>query len=312
MSVEEHKALARRYLAAIDRGELAALDQVLSPDYRYHLPGVPAPLDRERHRQFLTAFYAACPDLSHTVEDVVAEGDKVATRATDRGTQRGELMGIPPTGKPFTITGINIVRVAGGRIAEEWVVFDRLGLLQQLGVVPAPGRAPGATAASGAALPAAPAAPAGGGPASPEENKAVIRRLVDAFQAIWRTGDLGRLDDLFADGFVNHTPGMPPDREGFKGALPAYLAAFPDLTMTAEDLLAEGDKVALRLAVRATHTGELLGIPPTGKPIALSELHIYRLADGQVVERWGQFDALGMLQQIGAVPAPGPPVQGGA
>ncbi len=141
MSLEENKALARRYLDAIDRQDLAALDQVLSPDYRYHLPGSPEPLDRERHRQFLTTFYAACPDLSHTVEDMIAEGDRVATRATDRGTQRGELMGIPPTGKQFTITGINIVRVAGGRIVEEWVVFDQLGMLQQLGIMPSPGPA---------------------------------------------------------------------------------------------------------------------------------------------------------------------------
>ncbi len=139
MSTEQNKALACRYLEAIDRGDLAALDQILSPDYCYHLPGSPEPLDRERHRQFLTTFYDACPDLSHTVEDMIAEGDRVATRATDRGTQQGELMGIPPTGKPFTITGINIVRVAGGRIVEEWVVFDQLSMLQQLGVVPAPG-----------------------------------------------------------------------------------------------------------------------------------------------------------------------------
>jgi steroid delta-isomerase-like uncharacterized protein len=141
MSLEQNKTLARRYLAALDRGDLAALDEILSPDYRYHLPGGPAPLDWEQHRQFLTTFYSACPDLSHTVEDMIAEGDRVATRATDRGTQRGELMGIPPTGKPFAITGINIIRIAGGRIAEEWVVFGQLGMLQQLGVMPAPGQA---------------------------------------------------------------------------------------------------------------------------------------------------------------------------
>ncbi len=141
MSTEEHKALVRRYLEAIDRGDLAALDEILSPDFRYHLPGSPEPLDRAGHRHFLTTFYAACPDLSHTVEDMIVEGDRVATRATDRGTQRGELLDIPPTGKSFTITGINIVRIADGRIVEEWVVFDQLGLMQQLGVIPSPGQA---------------------------------------------------------------------------------------------------------------------------------------------------------------------------
>jgi steroid delta-isomerase-like uncharacterized protein len=97
-------------------------------------------LDRERHKQFLTTFYSAFPDLGHTVEDQIAEGDRVATRATNRGTYRGELMGIPPTGKQFTVTGINIVRVSGGRIVEEWVNFDTLGMMQQLGVISQPGQ----------------------------------------------------------------------------------------------------------------------------------------------------------------------------
>ena len=143
MSTERNEALARRYLDAIDRGDLAALDQVLSPDYRYHLPGSPEPLDREGHRQFLTAFYAACPDLSHTVEDMIAEGDRVATRATDRGTHRGELMGIPPTGKQVTWTETHIGRYRDGKLVEHWADIDQLGMLQQLGVMPAPGPATG-------------------------------------------------------------------------------------------------------------------------------------------------------------------------
>ena len=144
---------------------------------------------------------------------------------------------------------------------------------------------------------------------SVEENKAIVRRLVETVQEVWRTGDLDRLDTLFPATFVNHTPGMPSDRAGFKQVLPAFRTAFPDLTITPEAVIGEGDKVVVRLEVRATHTGELMGIPPTGRPVAISEMHIYRLADGQVVERWALFDALGMLQQVGAVPAPG---QGGS
>jgi steroid delta-isomerase-like uncharacterized protein len=140
---------------------------------------------------------------------------------------------------------------------------------------------------------------------SVEENKAVVRRVVETFGHLWRTGNMDLLDTIFPDTFVNHTPGMPPGREGFKQVLPAYLTAFPDLTITPEDMIAEGDKVVLRLTSRGTHQGEMMGIPPTGRPITVSEIHIYRIADGQVVERWGVFDALGMLQQIGAVPAPG-------
>jgi steroid delta-isomerase-like uncharacterized protein len=143
MSMEENKALVRRYLAAVDGRDGATLDAVLAPDYRYHVPGQPGPLDRAGHARFVAVFQAAFPDLTHTVEDQVAEGDRVVTRSTNRGTHRGELMGLPPTGRSFTGTGINLVRVADGRIAEEWVVFDALGMLQQLGAIPAPGQAAG-------------------------------------------------------------------------------------------------------------------------------------------------------------------------
>jgi steroid delta-isomerase-like uncharacterized protein len=138
MSAEENKELVRRYLAAVDRRDEATLDAVLAPEYRYHVPGQPAPLDRAGLRAFVAAFQAAFPDLTHTVEDQVAEGDRVATRSTNRGTHRGELMGMPPTGRRFAGAGINVVRIVDGRIAEEWVVFDALGMLQQLGVFPAP------------------------------------------------------------------------------------------------------------------------------------------------------------------------------
>ena len=86
---------------------------------------------------YLTAF----PDLHFTVEDLIAEGDKVVARLTVRGTQQGAFMGIPPTGKHVTVTGIDINRLAGGKSVEHWLNMDTLGLLQQLGVIPAPGQA---------------------------------------------------------------------------------------------------------------------------------------------------------------------------
>ena len=83
--------------------------------------------------------FAAFPDIQYTVEALLAEGDKVVVRWTARGTHTGELMGIPPTGKQVTVTGVNIGRVANGRIVEEWGEFDMMGMMQQLGVVPTPG-----------------------------------------------------------------------------------------------------------------------------------------------------------------------------
>jgi predicted ester cyclase len=138
---------------------------------------------------------------------------------------------------------------------------------------------------------------------STEANKAIVRRQVELFQEFWRTGNGDVLDEVIAPEFVNHTPGIPADLAGLKAAMPMFRAAFPDLRIEAEDVVAEGDKVTLRLVNRGTHQGDLMGIPPTGRPIEVSEIHIYRVASGKIVERWGVWDQMGLMQQIGAVPA---------
>ncbi len=137
-----------------------------------------------------------------------------------------------------------------------------------------------------------------------EENKAVVRRFNELVEGYWRTGDTDAFDEVIAPDFVHHAPGLPPDLEGMKQALPMFRAAFPDMRLTVEEMIAEGDKVVDRVTVRGTHEGELMGIPASGKQVEFMETHISRIADGKIVERWGQWDAMGMMQQIGAVPAP--------
>ena len=139
MSAEENKTLARRFFHEFDRRNLAALDSVFAPDYVFHVPGSPGPMNWEAHKQFAGMFYEAFPDLAHTIEDQVADGDRVATRIVFRGTHRGDLMGIPASGKQVAMSGIAIHRVVAGKFAEEWVNFDQLGLLQQIGAIPTPG-----------------------------------------------------------------------------------------------------------------------------------------------------------------------------
>jgi predicted ester cyclase len=90
-----------------------------------------------------------------------------------------------------------------------------------------------------------------------------------------------------------------------KQALPMFRAAFPDMRLTEEDMIAEGDRVVDRVTVRGTHEGELMGVLPSGNPVEFMETHISRIADGKIVERWGQWDAMGIMQQIGAIPEPG-------
>jgi len=137
MSVEENKALASRWGEEIwGKGNLAIVDEILASNFVfYYAPPGMAP-DREGYKQVVTMFKTALPDIQFTPEDMIAEGDKVAVRWTGKGTQKGEFMGIGPTGKKVTVTGISIIRIVGGKIVEDWTEQDILGLLQQLGVAP--------------------------------------------------------------------------------------------------------------------------------------------------------------------------------
>jgi predicted ester cyclase len=138
MSAEAAKALMRRAMEAQDSGNDDGFVALLSPDYRVHFPGLPGPLDREGHRQLIGAFRMAFPDGRHIVEEQVAEGSDVVTRGIWRGTHRGEFQGIPPTGREVTLSFIVAARVAGDRLAEVWLQADLLGLMQQIGAIPAP------------------------------------------------------------------------------------------------------------------------------------------------------------------------------
>jgi steroid delta-isomerase-like uncharacterized protein len=139
MTGADLKDVYRRFLdEGFNRGNLDALDDILTPDYVDHnappgtLPG-PAGI-----KSIIAGFRAAFPDVRMTIEDQLADGDRVATRYTFRGTHLGNLMGIPPSGKQIEMTGITIARIAGGKMAEGWVVYELLSLLQQIGAVPSP------------------------------------------------------------------------------------------------------------------------------------------------------------------------------
>lgn len=141
MSAEETRALLRRWAEAIAPGKTGDLDALAAPEYRAYQPGFPGPVAREAHLQFAEAFIAAFPDATVTVDDIIVEGDRGVIRWTFRGTHQGELMGIPATGRQVIMTGIEINRVRDGKIVEHWVEMDQMGLMQQLGVIPAPGQA---------------------------------------------------------------------------------------------------------------------------------------------------------------------------
>jgi steroid delta-isomerase-like uncharacterized protein len=136
MSTEDNKAVARRAFDVINTGNLEVVDELIAPEYVYTAPGTPEVRGPEGWKQLISTYRAAFPDLHMTVDDVMTEGDKVAVRWSATGTHRGELMGIPPTGKRVTVTGMIMSRCAGGKIVEEHEIFDSLGMLQQIGAVP--------------------------------------------------------------------------------------------------------------------------------------------------------------------------------
>ena len=137
---EENKRISRAVIEeAFVRGNVDALDELVDPSFKNNDP-VAAQLapGLEGFKQLVQMYRSAFPDAQVTIEDEIAEGDKVVTRWTGRGTHQGEFMGIQPTGKQATVTGISIDRISGGKIVESWTSSDTLGLLQQLGAVPAP------------------------------------------------------------------------------------------------------------------------------------------------------------------------------
>lgn len=137
-----------------------------------------------------------------------------------------------------------------------------------------------------------------------KENKTIMRR---ALKEVVNKGNLDLIDELVSPDFVDHTPfpGLPPDREGVRQSIGMLREAFPNLEITIEDLIAEGDKVVSRQTLRGTHQGEFMGIPPTGKQATWTGILIFRIADGKIVDQWIEQDQLGLMQQLGVVPPPG-------
>ncbi len=139
-----------------------------------------------------------------------------------------------------------------------------------------------------------------------EGNKAVVRRFVEEVQSDHR---MDVVDELFSPEFLDHAVplGMAPQRGSghFKQFYAGMLAAFPDVRFTIVDQVAEGDKVATIKTARGTHRGEFMGVRPTGREIELPVIDVFRVAEGKLVEHWGAWDNLRLLQQIGAAPARG-------
>jgi steroid delta-isomerase-like uncharacterized protein len=136
-----------------------------------------------------------------------------------------------------------------------------------------------------------------------EESKAIVRR----FWSVWEEGNIDLVDELLAPDYVNHTPATPDQPtgpEGVKEVVGMFRSAMPDLRVVVEDMIAEGDRVAVRYTLEGTHEGELFGVPPTGQRLSIKSIAVERVSDGKIREHWRITDSLDMMQQLGVVPAP--------
>ena len=129
------------------------------------------------------------------------------------------------------------------------------------------------------------------------QNKEIAHRFLEE---LWNQGKLDAVDDIVTNDIIIHVAGRDiKGIENFKKFILGYRNAFPDIKFTIEEQIAQGDKVAERYTIRSTHQGELQGIPPTGKQIKIASIDITRFLDGKMVERWGEFDSIGMMMQLG-------------
>jgi len=294
-TVANKEAFRRINQEAWSQGQLAVVDEFVAPEYVYHEPALGELHGPEGLKGAVAVYRAGYPDMSFTINEMVAEGDLVAMRWSAAGTHTGELMGIPATGLETTTVGVNIARFnATGKVVEEWSSWDTLGLMQQLGVAQPPRPGPEFYVWD---------APSDitGDPGTPAENKLLVLRVKTQF---WNGKDVAGLDETHHPNAIGHDPSFPgpPSYDAYKQASLMYAVAFPDFHVSIDALIAEGDKVVSRWTATGTQQGELIGIPASGKAVEFKGITIYRVADGKVAETWWAYDAFGLVQQITSPP----------
>lgn len=282
-----------------ERRNLDRIDDLIDDDFVMRDPALPEPVrGPEGVRTVIEMLLSAFPDLRVRQEDVVVEADRLALRNTFVGTHDGEYRGLEPTGEEVAIAVAAFQRIEDGALVEERQLVDRLGLLRQLGVVELPAGPP-----DGEAPVDTRDGSRGRTTASLEETKRVARRFPEE---VATTGNIDLIDEICARDVVEHSSmGERRGREELKEQSEYVHAAFPDVSVTVEDEIAEGDTVAHRLTFRGTHEGEFAGVGPTGESVEIANMLFTRVEDGSITERWLLADMLGLLQQLGVVDPPG-------
>jgi predicted ester cyclase len=276
---EAIRELGRKYIEAINEDDFELLAQILDENFVDQAAvGTNMPQGLEGAKAAHLMLREGFPDVRFEIDELLVEGNKLVMRATGYGTNTGSFFGMPPTGKEVSWVGLRILRVENGKFVEGVAEFDQVGILQQMGIVPS-------------------LAP----PPDLEANKEIIRRLYDEENK----GNIDAIDDYMASDIVIWGDALAPYQKGTAGIkeqVKMVRQAFPDLTVTLEDLVAEGDKVTARIRWRGHFTQGFMDIPATGKECTWTAIAINRIENGKVAERWFVASTFSLLQQLGIIP----------
>jgi len=279
MAESQKKQVYRRFVEeVINKGNLSVIPELYHPDYLDHSAPPGAAHGGSIYEQVAAIpkmFRGAFPDVHFTIEDMIEDGDWVATRVTGRAQHIGRpFMGVEPSGHKIAWSSLGFFRIQDGKIIEHFGQPDLLGLREQI------------------------SAPIKKG--SLDENRAIVTRYV--YEVNMQNYDA--FDEFVVEDYLDHDPipGQQPGREGLKAAYKGFSDAFPDIWFTFEDLIAEGDMVIGRGVIEGTQQGSFLALPPSGKHIKWTGTRMFRVRDGKVSEGWINFDLLSVFQQMGLIP----------
>jgi predicted ester cyclase len=316
MTTAENKKILSSFVQdVLDGKNLDAADNYLSTNFLHHDR---APGEETKHQTGLAGtktflndvVFPAFSDFATTFEDVIAEGDLVAARWRQTSRNAGPWLGRAATGRTSEIAGISLVRIRDGQIIEEWEARDALSLLSQLGVpVPKP-KLPGTTLA-----PTPPATPQDAAPfltngplgtvVRTAQTDLLKRLTARIFMDAWNKGNLSVLGTLLAPGYVLHDPTglLAGNRNGSAQLITAFRTGLPNLNVSVDLSLAEGDRVVNYWTVKGTQTGTLFGVAPKGVNVSVTGISIFRglLGLGLIQEEWTLWDQMSLFQQLGAL-----------
>ena len=269
---EENKILVRRWTEEIwNQGSMTAIDELVAADYIHHDPLMPDIQGRDALKQFVAAHREAIPDGRFTEDDLIDGGEKVVARWTLRGSQRAEWLGVAVTNSPVEVTGTTTLRLVQGRVAEHWVHWDSLGWMRRVG----------------------------------DASAALIHRWCEE---VLNKGNLGVVDEVYCEDVVFKTTLVPELRgtEAIRALVTTVRTALPDIRYSIlGEPVVHGDRCSYRWTAGGTHRAEIFGIAPTGKYVTHIGTGTYRVRGGKISELWADWDALGLMQQLGAAPSIG-------